>query len=239
MALSASSPGHCLRAQVRECATALLHVAKREGIPIFLVGHVTKARPTPMLFRPPCAMSLLLCVLQTNSKRVACRTDEQCQCCRRIMRPEQQHLTARAASLCGHGIGQRGRQSSGRPACSPVPMRAVLQDGAIAGPRVLEHIVDAVLFMEGERREAFRLVRGLKNRYGATDEARAACLLPGSRFAFTPGGAALAGQSLTRVQETRRESFSALQVACSSMWRLRLLVYWSNVWLTSAELHAR
>ncbi len=32
--------------------------------------------------------------------------------------------------------------------------------------------MDAVLFMEGERREAFRLVRGLKNRYGATDEAR-------------------------------------------------------------------
>lgn len=43
---------------------------------------------------------------------------------------------------------------------------------------MLEHIVDAVLFMEGERREAFRLVRGLKNRYGATDEARAARLLP-------------------------------------------------------------
>lgn len=39
---------------------------------------------------------------------------------------------------------------------------------------MLEHIVDAVLFMEGERREAFRLVRGLKNRYGATDEVRAA-----------------------------------------------------------------
>ena len=52
--------------------------------------------------------------------------------------------------------------------------RALAQDGAIAGPRVLEHIVDAVLFMEGERREAFRLVRGLKNRYGATDEVRAA-----------------------------------------------------------------
>lgn len=53
-------------------------------------------------------------------------------------------------------------------------MRALAQDGAIAGPRMLEHIVDAVLFMEGERREAFRLVRGLKNRYGATDEVRVA-----------------------------------------------------------------
>lgn len=55
-------------------------------------------------------------------------------------------------------------------------MPPVLQDGSIAGPRVLEHIVDAVLFMEGERREAFRLVRGLKNRYGATDEVGASCI---------------------------------------------------------------
>ncbi|EIE18597.1 DNA repair protein rada [Coccomyxa subellipsoidea C-169] len=71
--------------QVRECATALLHVAKRQGVPVFLVGHVTKA-------------------------------------------------------------------------------------GDIAGPRVLEHIVDTVVYMEGERHQAFRLVRGIKNRYGPTDE---------------------------------------------------------------------
>ncbi|KAK9846706.1 hypothetical protein WJX84_009428, partial [Apatococcus fuscideae] len=71
--------------QVRECATALLHVAKRERVPIFLVGHVTKT-------------------------------------------------------------------------------------GDIAGPRVLEHIVDTVLYMEGERHQNFRLLRGIKNRYGATDE---------------------------------------------------------------------
>ena len=71
--------------QVRECTTALLHVAKRERVPIFLVGHVTK-------------------------------------------------------------------------------------QGDIAGPRVLEHIVDTVLYMEGERQQTFRLIRGIKNRYGATDE---------------------------------------------------------------------
>jgi DNA repair protein RadA/Sms len=70
---------------VRECATALLHVAKKARVPIFLVGHVTK-------------------------------------------------------------------------------------QGDIAGPRVLEHIVDCVLYMEGERQQTFRLIRGIKNRYGATDE---------------------------------------------------------------------
>ena len=39
----------CVRAssQVRECATALLQVAKREKVPVFLVGHVTKVRPNP------------------------------------------------------------------------------------------------------------------------------------------------------------------------------------------------
>ena len=71
--------------QVRECATALLQVAKQLHTSVFLVGHVTKA-------------------------------------------------------------------------------------GDVAGPRVLEHIVDVVLFLEGERYQKFRLLRGLKNRFGATDE---------------------------------------------------------------------
>ena len=71
--------------QVRECASALLQVAKRTGIPVFLVGHVTKS-------------------------------------------------------------------------------------GDIAGPRVLEHIVDVVLYMEGGRQQQMRLVRCVKNRYGPTDE---------------------------------------------------------------------
>lgn len=47
-----------------------------------------------------------------------------------------------------------------------------VQAGDIAGPRVLEHIVDTVVYMEGERHQAFRLVRGIKNRYGPTDEVR-------------------------------------------------------------------
>jgi DNA repair protein RadA/Sms len=71
--------------QVKACATALLRLAKAKGIPIFLVGHVTKA-------------------------------------------------------------------------------------GAIAGPRVLEHIVDAVLYLEGDRFHAYRLLRGVKNRFGSTHE---------------------------------------------------------------------
>ena len=72
--------------QVRECAARLAAVAKRYGVPVFLVGHVTK-------------------------------------------------------------------------------------EGAIAGPRVLEHLVDTVLWFEGSRSENLRIVRAVKNRFGPTDEA--------------------------------------------------------------------
>lgn len=71
--------------QVRECAAQLLRMAKSQGVPVFLVGHVTK-------------------------------------------------------------------------------------EGNIAGPRVLEHMVDTVLYLEGERFQTYRLLRSVKNRFGSTDE---------------------------------------------------------------------
>lgn len=71
--------------QVRECTAQLLKIGKKNGIPIFLVGHITKA-------------------------------------------------------------------------------------GAIAGPKVLEHMVDTVVYFEGERSGEARLIRATKNRFGATDE---------------------------------------------------------------------
>lgn len=71
--------------QVREAAARLMRVAKETGVPVFLVGHVTK-------------------------------------------------------------------------------------EGAIAGPRVLEHMVDAVLYLEGERGQEFRILRAAKNRFGSTEE---------------------------------------------------------------------
>ncbi len=46
----------------------------------------------------------------------------------------------------------------------------VTKEGNVAGPRVLEHIVDAVLYLEGERSHAFRILRAAKNRFGSTDE---------------------------------------------------------------------
>ncbi|NLK52402.1 MAG: DNA repair protein RadA [Syntrophomonadaceae bacterium] len=46
----------------------------------------------------------------------------------------------------------------------------VTKEGAIAGPRVLEHMVDVVLYLEGESQYCFRVLRGVKNRFGPTDE---------------------------------------------------------------------
>lgn len=78
-----SAPGSV--SQVRETATELMHIAKRRGISIFLIGHVTKS-------------------------------------------------------------------------------------GEIAGPRVLEHLVDTVLYFEGDRQHNYRLMRVVKNRFGSSDE---------------------------------------------------------------------
>ena len=78
-----SAPGNV--SQVKQCAAAFQRLAKESGIPIFLVGHVTK-------------------------------------------------------------------------------------EGSIAGPRVLEHMVDTVLYLEGDAFKAFRLLRSVKNRFGATSE---------------------------------------------------------------------
>ena len=46
----------------------------------------------------------------------------------------------------------------------------VTKDGNIAGPRVLEHMVDTVLYLEGERYFSYRVLRGVKNRFGSTNE---------------------------------------------------------------------
>ncbi|MDD6449437.1 MAG: DNA repair protein RadA [Lachnospiraceae bacterium] len=46
----------------------------------------------------------------------------------------------------------------------------VTKEGVVAGPRVLEHMVDTVLYLEGDRHSAYRILRSVKNRFGSTDE---------------------------------------------------------------------
>ncbi len=73
----------------------------------------------------------------------------------------------------------------------------VTKEGAIAGPRTLEHMVDVVLYLEGERHGEHRLLRGVKNRFGATDELGILLLdESGIREAPVPGRAFLDSATL-------------------------------------------
>ncbi len=97
-------------------------------------------------------------------------------------------------------------------ACALVLVGHVTKDGQIAGPKVIEHMVDTVLYFEGDRGHAFRILRAAKNRFGATDEigvfemgpeglrevANPSELFLGDRQASTPGSAVFAGVEGTR-----------------------------------------
>lgn len=88
----------------------------------------------------------------------------------------------------------------------------VTKDGQIAGPRVVEHMVDAVLYFEGEGGHSYRILRTIKNRFGATDEigvfemsdkglrevANPSALFLGERNEKAPGAAVFAGMEGTR-----------------------------------------
>lgn len=54
--------------------------------------------------------------------------------------------------------------------CTCILVGHVTKDGALAGPRVLEHLVDTVLYFEGDRYDVFRILRTVKNRFGSTNE---------------------------------------------------------------------
>ena len=88
----------------------------------------------------------------------------------------------------------------------------VTKEGQIAGPKAVEHLVDAVLYFEGERGHHFRILRAVKNRFGATDEigvfemtgtglaevANPSALFLGDRSVVAPGAAVFAGIEGTR-----------------------------------------
>jgi DNA repair protein RadA/Sms len=88
----------------------------------------------------------------------------------------------------------------------------VTKEGSIAGPKVIEHMVDTVLYFEGDRGHPFRILRGIKNRFGATDEIgvfemaqeglieveNPSALFLGDRDASAPGSAVFAGMEGTR-----------------------------------------
>lgn len=68
------------------------------------------------------------------------------------------------------GVSQILISLAKKSGCALVMIGHMTKEGSIAGPRVLEHMVDTVLHIEGERGHPFRLLRSSKNRFGATDE---------------------------------------------------------------------
>jgi DNA repair protein RadA/Sms len=115
----------------------------------------------------------------------------------------------------------------------------VTKDGQIAGPRVVEHMVDAVMSFEGEGGQHFRILRAIKNRFGATDEigvfemtglglrevANPSELFLSNRDAASPGTAVFAGMEGTRPVLVE---IQALVVQTSLGTPRRAVVGWEN-----------
>ncbi len=128
----------------------------------------------------------------------------------------------------------------------------VTKDGQIAGPKAVEHLVDAVLYFEGERGHHFRILRAVKNRFGPTDEigvfemtgsgleevANPSALFLGDRSGLAPGSAVFAGVEGTRPLLVE---IQALVAPASYGTPRRAVVGWDNARLSMvlAVLDAR
>ena len=87
----------------------------------------------------------------------------------------------------------------------------VTKEGALAGPRVLEHLVDCVLQFEGERERTYRTLRALKNRFGSTNDVGV--------FEMRQGGLVEVAGRLARASSARPRARPA--ASCSPRWRAR------------------
>ncbi|MDO8435557.1 MAG: DNA repair protein RadA [bacterium] len=98
----------------------------------------------------------------------------------------------------------------------------VTKDGMVAGPKTLEHLVDVVLYLEGDRTGGYRLLRGVKNRFGSTDEVGVFVMNEGgleevanpSSLFLDASRTGESGQVVTVVMEGRRAFLAEVQVLC-------------------------
>lgn len=108
--------------------------------------------------------------------------------------------------------------------CAVALIGHVTKEGSIAGPRVLEHLVDVVLYFEGERSGPYRVLRAVKNRFGATDEiALFEMAESGLREVPNVSGALLAernaespGSAVAPVMEGTRCVLAEVQALCAN-----------------------
>ena len=126
----------------------------------------------------------------------------------------------------------------------------VTKDGNIAGPRVLEHIVDTVLYFEGDRQEGLRLLRAVKNRFGSTNEVGVFEMLDdGMREVSDPSMLFLSGQeapgcAVTCALEGSRPILAEVQAlltdnAYSNPRRMATGIDSGRLWLLLAVLEKR
>ena len=90
--------------------------------------------------------------------------------------------------------------------CAVLLVGHVTKDGGISGPKILEHMVDAVLSFEGERRQSCRIIRALKNRFGSTNEIGV--------FEMTDRGLIELPDPSSMVLETRCKNISGSCIGC-------------------------
>ncbi len=123
-----------------------------------------------------------------------------------------------------------------RTNCATLVVGHVTKDGAIAGPRLLEHLVDTVLYFEGDNGAEYRIVRAHKNRFGSADEI---CVFAmderglhevanPSQLFLGRGGTAQTAERLVRRREHRR-----LATRCSSRFKrssAKRITARRNVW---------
>ncbi|GHU73525.1 DNA repair protein RadA [Clostridia bacterium] len=100
--------------------------------------------------------------------------------------------------------------------CAVFLIGHVTKDGAIAGPRVLEHMVDVVLYFEGERRHAYRMLRAVKNRFGSVQEL--------GLFEMTEGGMTQVENPEAMLLSERAHGVSGSVVTCAVEGTRPLLV---------------
>ncbi len=139
-----------------------------------------------------------------------------------------------------------------RRGCVLLLVGHVTKEGTIAGPRVLEHMVDTVLYFEGERGHQFRILRAVKNRFGATDEigvfemtdgglgevANPSALFLAERRGDVSGAAVFAGMEGTRPVLVEVQALVAPSPLGTPR---RAVVGWDSAWLAMvlAVLEAR
>ncbi|HIV99605.1 MAG TPA: DNA repair protein RadA [Candidatus Desulfovibrio intestinipullorum] len=99
----------------------------------------------------------------------------------------------------------------------------VTKDGALAGPRLLEHMVDTVLSLEGDRKQAYRLMRVFKNRFGSSEELLVFRMSAGglnviedpSTFFLEDRDPSLSGTAVVMAMESKRPLAVEVQALCS------------------------